>query len=226
MKTMVERSVQASRWATRLALSITIALLATAEIQVAAPSADAQAQVDTDELHPPMSGDLRRLIFRHPINKFDLRGAGVAQDLVVITYAENGAVSAPFFTMLLIHQDAGSGHEYILVDMPSNPLVGNFFTTDSSFASCFLINSSFFLKNDESGRHFVMVRAIRDRSYGRAKISIEAYVLSHLENPLSEPGESLYHFVRIAAVAIASDACTDRQLSHLEEKLLGVHITR
>jgi hypothetical protein len=55
----------------------------------------------TNEPESLISGELTRLHFPRTINKFDLRGMGAAQDLVVQAFAENGFVSAPTFTMLL-----------------------------------------------------------------------------------------------------------------------------
>jgi hypothetical protein len=151
---------------------------------------------------------------------------GAAQDLVVQAFAENGFVSAPTFTMLLIHQDPKSGYDYILVDMPPNPLAGDVFTANTRSVNCFLIDSSFFLKTDDKGRHFIMIRSVRDRPYGRSKISIEAYLLAPLEGLPTQPSQSLYHFIRMASVSTVSDACTARELSRLEQKLLNAQFKK
>lgn len=179
-----------------------------------------QTQDAPDQPTHALSGELKRVRFPHTINKFDLQGVGVAQDLVVNAYAESGVISAPTLTMLLIHQDPESGHEYVVVEMPQTFNADTVFAMESEGVNCFLVDSSFFINTDETGRHFVMIRAVRDQSYGRSKISIDAYRLSG--RTVAALHESLYRFEPIVSVSATADACSFRQLNRLEEKLLNV----
>jgi hypothetical protein len=181
----------------------------------------AQTTNSSDGISTVISGEFKRIITPRTVNKFDLRGNGTAEDLIIKAYAESGVVSAPTITMLLIHQDQKSDRDYILVEIPPIPAAGDFYTIDSQSINCFSIKSSFFTNSDSSGRHIFMIRAVRDRSYGRSKISIDAYRLSPVRTALPE---SLYRFVLVAAVNAVSDACTFRQLSRLEQKLLNIQI--